>query len=83
MFQTYQKNFQTRYLARTWQQALKKKELAKNNYRATGDLKKAKAFVNTIMNYAPHTHFVSHGEHVIFSNDRLLEPLSPVYVFAK
>lgn len=83
MFQKYIKKYKTNLSANMWQQTLRKREMAKNNFRLMGDVKKANAFVNTTMQYSPHTHFVSHGEHVIFSSEMLLDPLIPAYVFAK
>ena len=71
MFQTFIKNYQAKNIAINWQQTLQKKEIVKNNYRVTGNIKKAKVFVNNITNYIPHTHFASHREHVIFSSEAL------------
>jgi hypothetical protein len=79
MFQTIIKKYQLTYSANNWEQTIKNREVAKNNYRATGDIKKAKAFVNSVVMYKPHTHFVEHGEHVIFSNQGLALAPEPAY----
>ena len=74
MFQKIINKYQTTYSANNWEKTIKNREVAKNNFRATGDIKKAKAFVNSITMYRPHTHFAEHGEHIIFS-------LEPAYTF--
>lgn len=66
MIQTIIKNYQSTYLANTWRQAVRKRVITKNNFQATGDIKKAKTFFSAVISYKPHTHFVSHGEHVVF-----------------
>ena len=81
MFQRFQKNHQSQYLAKTWQQTLRKREITKNNYHATGDIKKAKAFVTMISNFTFQTN-TRDSEHVIFSSDAIAVPLRPAYVFA-
>ena len=80
MFWTNQKNNQ-HYLAKTWQQALKQREIEKNNYRVTGDLKKAKSFVSLVSNFTfPETD--NHAsEHVIFSAYAFTVPLRLAYIF--
>lgn len=49
MFQNNHKKNQSQ--ATTWLQMLQKREIEKNNYRATGDLRKAKEFVNMLLRY--------------------------------
>lgn len=66
MIQTIIKNYQSTYLAHTWRQTVKKRVITKNNFQATGDIKKAKTFLSALTSYKPHAHFVSHGEHVVF-----------------
>ncbi len=56
MFQIYKKTYQTKYLAKTWQQALRSREITKNNYRVTGDMKKAKAFTRMVSQWNKFTH---------------------------
>jgi hypothetical protein len=76
MFNT--KNYQTRHLSKTWQLALKRREIEKNNFRATGDLKKAKAFVKMFENFRFHIDFVDFVqtvEHIVFPADSLTIPL--------
>ena len=82
MFNTFIKNYQSKNLATTWKKALQKREIEKNNYRITGNIQEAKGFMRSVETYTPHTHFVSHGEHVIFLNKALIEPLNPAYAFA-
>ena len=82
MFQTYQNKNQSQFLARTWQKALQKREMQKNSYRATGDIKKAKAFVKMVSNFSFKTDFERATEHVIFSSEALAAPLRPAYLFA-
>ena len=80
----YTKNHQTRYFSKTWQLALRKREIEKNNFHATGNLKKAKAFVRMVENFTFHTnsHFVDFAEAVeytIFPGDPLTIPLRASY----
>lgn len=79
MFYTIIKKYQSNNTANTWKQIIKNREIAKNNYHATGDINKAKAFVNAITQYKPHTHFTDHGEHVLFSNQELILASEPAY----
>ena len=81
MFQTIIKMYQSQCSANNWQQTIRTREIAKNNYRVTGDVKKAKAFIKSVTTYKPHTHFAEHGEHVIFSNERLALATEPAYSF--
>jgi hypothetical protein len=83
MFYTNTKNYQTKHLAKTWQNALQKREIEKNNYHVTGDIKKAKAFVRMVENFTFKTDdFTQLVEKTIFSNDLLTIPISPLYLFA-
>ena len=69
MFYTNTKNYQTRHLAKTWQYALQKREVERNNYRITGDIKKAKAFVRMVENFTFKKEFSNSDEQTIFSKD--------------
>jgi len=79
MFQKFTKNYQAVHVANNWLQTIKNREMVKNNFRTTGDIKKAKVFVNTVTMYQPHTHFADHGEHIIFSFGDLALAPEPVY----
>jgi hypothetical protein len=79
MFWTQQKNNQ--HFSKTWQQALKRREIEKNNYHATGDIKKAKAFVAMVSNFTFPIKNEQETEHVIFSSEALAVPLVPAYTF--
>ena len=81
MFWTYQKNNE-QYFAKTWQQTLRRREIQRNNYRVTGDLKKAKAFVTMLSSFTFRPMNNHSSEHVIFSKDALAIPLGPTYVLA-
>ena len=81
MFWSNQKNKQ-QYLAKTWQQTLRKREIEKNNYRVTGDLKKAKIFVSLVSNFTFPPMDNQAFEHVIFSSDTLAVPLRPAYAIS-
>lgn len=76
------KKYQLMNNSQTWQQSLKNKEVTKNNFRATKDIKKAKAFVNAIANFNFCFEFESKKELVIFSSDLLEIPLSPAFTFS-
>lgn len=58
----------------TWQNNLRNREIAKNSYRALGDMKKAKDFVNNVNKYKMRTDFVDEKEHIIFSSDIAIAP---------
>ena len=81
MFQTITKKYLLNYSAQDWQQTIRNREIAKNNYRATGDIKKAKAFANSIAMYKPQTHVVEHKEHIIFNFEGLHLAPEPAYKF--
>ena len=57
-----------------WQKNLRDREMAKNSYRALGDIKKAKTFVNCVKKYKAQTNFVEVREHIIFSADITVAP---------
>ena len=79
----FQKNTcQSIYLGKTWQQSLKKREVVKNNYHATGSIKKAKNFVRTAANFAFQTNAEKTPEQIVFSNDLFNIPLEVSFVFA-
>lgn len=80
MFHTINKNYQNKHLAKTWQNKLSKREVCKNNYHATGDIKKAKAFISTFATFSFKSDFAQTVEHVIFSSDALAVPL-PAYAY--
>lgn len=83
MFNTYIKNYQTKYLSKTWLQVLRKREVKKNNYRVSGSIKKAKAFVRMVNNFTFETDFAKLGEQIIFSSDSLVAPLLlPTFLYA-
>jgi hypothetical protein len=77
----YTKNYQSQFLAKTWQKALRQREIEKNNFHATGDIKKAKAFVKMVNNFTFKTDFSKLGEQIIFSSESLVIPLLPVYAW--
>lgn len=82
MFNT--KNYQTRYFSKTWQVALRKREIEKNNFRATGDIKKAKIFVKMVENITFHTeltNFVETMEYTIFPEDSIIPILQYSMLF--
>ncbi|HWY78833.1 MAG TPA: hypothetical protein VNW29_00590 [Candidatus Sulfotelmatobacter sp.] len=81
MFKTYQKNYQSKNFAKIWKHALHNREIAKNGYHATGDIKKAKAFAKMVSTVVFRTDFESSTEHVIFSNTAWAIPLRAVFVF--
>jgi len=62
----HQKNYQSQKFANTWQKTLQNKEVLRNNYQVTGDIKKAKMFVKIVNEYSPHTHGPKHEERIIF-----------------
>jgi hypothetical protein len=63
------------YHSQTWQQALRKKEVEKNSYRFTDNIKKAKAFAKILNNFTFCSDFKEFGEQIIFSRDLLDVPL--------
>jgi len=73
MFKTTIKNYQTRYLSRTWQESLQKKATIKNNYLVTGDIKKAKNFVNTVSHFTFQPSSENSNEQIIFSKDMVVD----------
>jgi len=76
MFTT--KNSQTRHFSKAWQIALRRREVEKNNFRATGNLKQAKEFVKMVQNFRFHTEFADFAEvveHTIFPGDSIIIPL--------
>ena len=79
MFTIYTKNNQLQFISNTWQQKLRNREMTKNNYRATGNIKKARAFVRMVQNMKSNypNKMVLNSEHVIYSRDSLLGPLIP------
>jgi len=79
MFYIFNKNQQSQNLSRTWQQAMKNREIAKNNYHATGDLKQAKDFVKMVSNFRFENTFEKLSEHVIFSTEDLAIPILPAW----
>jgi hypothetical protein len=80
MFYTIFDKFQLQHYSLTWQQTLRSREIAKNGYRALGDIKKAKAFVKNISNYSQQTYIESFREIVIFSLYDLAEiPISSYF----
>lgn len=79
MSYTYVKSSQNNYLSQTWKQALQKREMEKNNYHMTGNLKKAKAFVKMVGDFTFQTDFAKFGEQIIFSSDSLVIPLLPAF----
>lgn len=81
MFMTYQKKIQTQYLARTWQKSIRQREVERNNYHVTGDLKKAKNFVILVSNYTFPSEPRATFEQLIFSCEKLAVPLGLVYAF--
>lgn len=80
MFHIFNKNYQNKYLAKTWQNKLCKREVCKNNYHAIGDIKKAKAFTSALASFSFSSDFARTVEHVIFSSDVLAVPL-PAYAY--
>ena len=65
----YTKSNKSQNYSQLWQQALRNKQIAKNSYRAFGDIKKAKSFVQSVSNYTPQA-FIDHlNEIVVFSLD--------------
>ena len=50
-FNTFIKNKQRRLLSKTWREKLVSREIEKNNFRMTGNIKKAKAFANSVALY--------------------------------
>jgi hypothetical protein len=76
MFKTFTNN------SRTWQLMLQNKQVTKNNYRVTNDLKKAKAFVTIVSNFDFSYEFETKKEFVIFSNDLLGVPLAYAFAFS-
>ena len=81
MFHTIIKTYQTQYSAKNWQRTIRTRAIAKNHYRVTGDVKKTRAFINSVAMYKPHTHFAKHKEHVIFSYEGLALATKPAYMF--
>ncbi len=63
----YTKNYQTNHQARTWQQALQKREVERNNYHVTGDIKKAKEFVKMVDSFIFQTTIANTNEQIIFA----------------
>lgn len=52
-FNTLLKNKQRRLLSKTWRDMLTAREIEKNNYHVTGNIKKAHEFAYTAVNYKP------------------------------
>ena len=77
----YTKTYQSPSFSHTWQKALRQREIEKNNFRAIGDIKKAKAFVKMVNNFTFKTELEKFGEQLIFSSDSLAVPLLPLYAF--
>ena len=50
-FKTFVKNNQTRKLSKTWHTMIAEKEVARNNYLATGDIRNAKKFAVAVRNF--------------------------------
>lgn len=50
-FNTFIKNKQRRLLSKTWREKLVSREIEKNNFRTTGNIKKAKVFANSVALY--------------------------------
>jgi hypothetical protein len=82
MFQTYIKNYQIRYNAKVWHQALQKREVTGNNYHVTRDLKKAKQFADMVAQANSECEEKANEEHVIFSRESYEAGNSPVSIFA-
>ena len=81
MFWTSEKNNQ-QYLAKTWQQMLRKRQIEKNNYHATGNLKKAKIFVSLVSHFAFPSTENHESEQVIFSNQSIPLPGHQAYSYS-
>lgn len=76
-----QLEYNVEYNAQVWQQTLKNREVAKNNYRVTKDIRKAKAFVAAVSNYTFSSEVNIAKEFIIFSGDLLAVPLNPLFAF--
>jgi len=74
MFQRINKNYQSKKLANTWQQSLRNRQIAKNNFQVHGDIKKANAFVQMVANYSFVPVEKSSNEKIIFSLDSAVAP---------
>lgn len=63
----------TCYVSNNWKKSLRNREIAKNNYRLSGDMKKAKAFVKLIQNRSivKNNPSLTFFETVIYSRDTL------------
>jgi hypothetical protein len=48
---TFVKNSQTRKLSKTWHTMIAEKEVARNNFLATGNIKNAKRFASSVTNF--------------------------------
>jgi len=83
MFNKYVKNVPNYYVSHNWKKTLRNREIAKNNYRLSGDIKKANAFVKLVQNCSVKRNTVYHTffETVIYSNDTNSVPLLPVFTF--
>lgn len=80
MFYTALIKNQLHYSAQTWQQTLKNREIAKNNFRVTKDMRKAKAFVSAVTNFTFSNEVTLVKEFIIFSSDLLAVPLDTFFV---
>lgn len=76
------KNNQTRYLSKTWHDMQAAREVQKNNYRATHDLKTSRAFMSAVLKYQPTKVEVKHSEPTVIFSREMLELNQNNFVFA-
>jgi hypothetical protein len=69
MFNTTIKKFQQYNSSQTWRQSLRNRVITKNNYRANGNIKKAKAFVHLFSEYSFSPAAITSAEQIIFPAD--------------
>ncbi|HSX09640.1 MAG TPA: hypothetical protein VLF93_05785 [Candidatus Saccharimonadales bacterium] len=75
MFYFITNNYQTNHNAKNWQTVLERKEIERNNFHATGNIKKAKEFVKLIERFNSQVTFVQPQELPLFSKESLAVPL--------
>ena len=80
-FQTFVKNNQTRYLSKTWQDKISARMIEKNNYQATGNLKEAKIFMQTVTHLPVSQIEVTPKaeQHIIFSKE-MVHPAAYAFI---
>jgi len=75
MFYFITKMYQTNHTAKNWQTALERKEVERNNFHATGNIKKAKEFVKLVEGFNSQITFVQPHELTLFAKESIAVPL--------